>query len=853
MMSVAARTAGGAVDYYIHLQSDNHREENAREDYYAREGAGHWHGAFAARHGLVGEVRREDFAALAHGFSPRGEALVQNAGDKDRVALYDCTFSAPKSVSNAWAIGDAETRALIEQAHNEAVLKTLEEMQERFCLTRRGKEGAAGQERVEIAAALWQHGTSRELDEDLHTHATFMNVGIRADGTTGTLDGRQFFEWQKVCGAIFRVHDEQALRERGFETERDGESFRLKSVPRSLEVASSQARNRILRVMAERGVSGAKAAEVANLDTRKSKQTVDVEELRQGWRARGLEHGFTAEQARAQDGPIPAREQDLPGVDQVLETATTNKAVLKVKELEYAALVGAMGTGVGREKAAEFFTATKAAAVALKNDHGEVRYSTAELVKIERDILAQAKARAGETAHQLAGETVKYAAANFERRRGFELSAEQRAAVKHLTTATGGVGVLVGDAGTGKSTTLEAVKLAYERAGYRVLGCAPSGKAAAELQAGTGIQSRTIHSLLNAVERDRETLDSKTVLVVDEAAMVDSRLMHRLSMAAHGAGVKLIECGDQKQIQPVGPGAHFKHQAEQLGHAWLTEIRRQHEDWRKEAVQQVSQGEAAQAMQTYIERGLVEIKTTHKQAVRACVKDYLAARFEHGEKGVAMMATTNKAVNDLNVVARAELKRRAGLTGGREYRFANGKIELAAGERVLMTRNDYRAGRDIRNGDLATVTQLHKDGITVKLDREAREVRIDLREYQDVKHGYALTAHKMQGSTIEHGVVYANAQHMSRELAYVMDSRARENTKWVFTAHQINKLAEQSGVERSEARTQLDRLQEAMKAMSQSRQAESTLDYRIANDREQSRAPEHAPAKQRERGQELSL
>jgi Ti-type conjugative transfer relaxase TraA len=853
MMSVAARTAGGAVDYYIHLQADNHREENAREDYYAREGAGYWRGAYAARLELVGEVRRDDFAALARGYSPTGEALVQNAGDKDRVALYDCTFSAPKSVSNVWGIGDAETRGAIGQAHEEAVRETLDEMQERFCLTRRGKEGAAGQERVEIAVALWQHGTSRELDEDLHTHATFMNLGMRADGTTGTLDGRQFFEWQKVCGALYRVRLEQKLRTRGFETERDGEAFRLKAVPRSLEVASSQARNRILQVMAERGVSGAKAAEVVNLDTRKSKQVVPVEELRQEWRARGLEHGFAIEQARAHDAPIPAREQDLPGVAQVLETVTEHKAVLKAKELEYAALVAAMGTGIGREKANDYFAAAKAAAVTLENDKGELHYSTHELVEIERDILAQARARAGEAFHQLDHRKVEQAITDFEQRRGFALSAEQRQAVEHLTATSGGVKVLVGDAGTGKSTTMEAVKNAYEHAHYRVLGCAPSGKAAAELQAGTGIPSRTIHSLLNAVERGQETLDGKTVLVVDEAAMVDSRLMHRLSTAAHAAGAKLIECGDQKQIQPVGPGAHFKHQAEQLGHARLIEVRRQREEWRKEAVQQMSQGEAAKAMQTYIERGLVEIKTTHKQAVRACVKDYLTARAEHGEKGVAIMATTNKVVNDLNTQARTELKAHGALKDARTYRLGERKIELAAGERVLMTRNDYRAGRDIRNGDLATVTQLHKDGITVRLDRERREVKIDLREYQDVKHGYALTAHKMQGSTIERGVVYANAQHMSRELAYVMDSRARENTKWVFTAHQVEKLAEQSGVERSEARTQLDRLQEAAKAMSQSRQAESTLDYRVTNDREQPRTPEHTPAMRREHGQELSL
>lgn len=856
MMSISARTAGGAVDYYLHLKEDNHRTDGTREDYYACEGAGEWHGTLAARLGLAGEVQRADFAALARGYSPAGEALVQNAGDKDRAALYDCTFSAPKSVSNAWAIGDADTRRSIELAMRAATQETLDEMQERFVVTRRGKGGMNGLERVEMLAALWQHGTSRELDEDLHIHATIMNAGAREDGTYGTLDGRQFYEWQKVCGALMRVRMEEKLRARGFETERDGEAFRLTAVPHSLEVASSQAHNRIKQVMAERGVSGARAAEVANLDTRKSKQVIPVEDLREGWRDRALEHGFTVEQARAHDAPIPAREQDLPGVDQVLETATEHKAVLKEKELEYSALVATMGTGIGREKAAAYLAAVKGTAVHLTNDRGELRYSTHELVEIERDILIQAKARSSETHHQLTRETIEQAVAAFEQRRGFSLSPEQHQAVEHLTAAPGAVKVLVGDAGTGKSTAMEVVKLAYEREGYRVLGCAVSGKAAAGLQAGTGIYSRTIHSLLNAVERGRETLDSKTVLVIDEAAMVDSRLMHRLSTAAHAAGVKFIECGDQKQIQPVGPGAHFHHQAEELGHARLTEVRRQREEWRKEAVKQMSQGEAAKAMETYIERGLVEIKTTHKQAVRACVKDYLEARIEHGEKGVAIMATTNKVVNDLNAWTREELKSRGALEDARTYRIGDRRIEIATGERVLLTRNDYRDGKDIRNGDLATVTRLHKDGVTVRLDREAREARIDLREYGHITHGYALTTHKMQGSTIEHGVAYANAQHMSRELAYVLDSRACENTKWVFTAHQVNRLAEQSGVERSEARVQLDRLQEAMKAMSQSRQAESTLDFHIRQEKAQEQTPgtpEAAQDHKRQSSMELSL
>jgi Ti-type conjugative transfer relaxase TraA len=816
MMSISARSAGGAVDYYLHLAEDNHRG-GSREDYYSREGEGHWFGQGAEVLGLSGEVQEKDFARLAAGYSPDGTALVQNAGDHDRRAGWDLTFSAPKSVSVVWAVGDDAIRQKIEVAHREAVQKALDFVQDRAAYSRRGQGGTA-QEKSHLVGARFDHYTSRELDPQLHSHCFVFNSAQRQDGSWGTLESKHFYDWQKASGAVYRCELADQLRQLGFEVERDGQSFRLVEVPKGVELEFSQRRQQIERELRERGTSGAKAAEAANLNSRKAKEIRDPNELRAEWheRAQALEFQIAPPRERAAE-PLSA-----PSAADVLAAATEHKAVLREQDIYTHALQAAQ-CAHGADAALKYVDAVKSEAVTLGGSKG-VRYSTVELVKIEREILNQAKARAGEIRYRLDRATVEKAIADFEQRRGFKLSAEQRAAVEHLTAETGGVKVLVGDAGTGKSTALEAVKNAYEAEGFKVLGCAPSGKAAAELQAGTGIDSRTAHRLLNDVARGREKIDSKTVIVLDEAAMVDSRLMHRLSTVTHASGAKLIEVGDQKQIQPVGPGAHFKHQAEALGHARLTEVHRQREEWRRESVKQMSQGDAAKAMQTYCERGLVEVKATHRQAVSACAKEYMSAREQHGERGVAMMASTNKVVNDLNRAARDELKRAGELQNSRDYNLNGHKIEITSGDRVLLTKNDYKL--DVRNGDLATVTHADKNGITVKLDRENREVRLDFKEYQDVKHGYAFTAHKAQGSTVEKAVVYSTSNNMSREMAYVMDSRAREETKFVFTSHHVNKLAELSGIEKAPG-NQLDRLQEAVKAMSQSRQAESTLDYKV--------------------------
>lgn len=787
MMSVAARSAVSAVDYYIHLREDNHRtQEGVREDYYAREGKGVWFGAGAKRLDLEGEVRRDDFAALARGYAPDGTALTQNASDSGRCALYDCTFSLVKSGSNAWAIGDPEARAKIEQAMLEATKETLSEMQERFIVTRRRKGGTGGRERAEMVAALWMHGTSRDLDEDLHVHATILNAGRRTDGSWGTIDGKQFFGWQKVCGAIFRIHAEQKLRIHGFETERDGEAFRLMCVPRDLERASSQARARIEKVMAERGVSGAAAAEVANLDTRKAKQHVPIEVLRARWCERAAEYGFTAAHARAREAPVP--ELALPDVQQVLDKATEQRAVVKAKELEYAALAEAMGTGVGRIKAAEFYRSAIERAACLVNERGDVRYSTAELVALERSIIENAKARVSETWHHLADGEVERAIHAIETRNGYPLSREQRDAIQHLASRSGGVAVVIGDAGTGKSTALEAIREAYEREGFRVLGCAVQGNAAAGLQASTGIESSTIHSLLGRVDLGRETLDPYTILVVDEAGRVDSRLMHRLVTATRERGAKLMLVGDHKQLQPIGPGATLRHLVQEVGCARLTEIHRQRDEWHRLTVRDMSQGEAAKAMLQYIDRGMVSVEKTHRAAVKVCAQKYLAGREQVGAEKTLALAGTNKLVNDLNASIRGELQKHGELSGEREYRIESGSIRFAAGDRVVLTRNNHP--RDLKNGDMGTVLRAEKDTITIRLDRDGSGRQIDIRKYQHVCHGYAITTHRAQGATVERTVVYATAR-TSREMAYVQASRARDATEWVTTRHNVEKLAGQ--------------------------------------------------------------
>ena len=174
------------------------------------------------------------------------------------------------------------------------------------------------------------------------------------------------------------------------------------------------------------------------------------------------------------------------------------------------------------------------------------------------------------------------------------LGREQGLAFRHVTKARD-LSVVVGYAGTGKSTMLAIAREAWEADGYQVRGAALSGIAAEQLEAGSGITSRTVHSLLFQWDQGREELAARDVMVVDEAGMIGSRQMERLLSYARAAGAKVVLVGDPEQLQAIEAGAAFRAIAERVGSAEITEVRRQREDWQQQATHELATGLTAGA------------------------------------------------------------------------------------------------------------------------------------------------------------------------------------------------------------------------------------------------------------------
>ena len=238
-----------------------------------------------------------------------------------------------------------------------------------------------------------------------------------------------------------------------------------------------------------------------------------------------------------------------------------------------------------------------------KDARGEDRFTTREMIQAEQRLHRAAELMAERERHEVRNADREAALALAERR-GLVLSAEQDDALAHVTGGRD-LGVVVGHAGTGKSAMLGVAREAWEAAGYEVRGVALSGIAAENLESGSGIASRTIASLEHSWGQGRDGLTSRDVLVIDEAGMVGTRQLERVLSYAADARAKVVLVGDPQQLQAIEAGAAFRSIHERHGGAEIGEVRRQRDDWQRDATRDLANGKAANALGAYRSRGMV--------------------------------------------------------------------------------------------------------------------------------------------------------------------------------------------------------------------------------------------------------
>ncbi|MBN8831901.1 MAG: Ti-type conjugative transfer relaxase TraA [Sphingomonadales bacterium] len=406
-----------------------------------------------------------------------------------------------------------------------------------------------------------------------------------------------------------------------------------------------------------------------------------------------------------------------------------------------------------------------------KDGRDQERFTSRDMIAVESRLERAGDELAARDGHGVADRHRDAATAKAEER-GLVLSGEQRDAFDHVT-GDAGLASVVGYAGSGKSAMLGVAREAWEGQGYTVRGAALSGIAAENLEGGSGIQSRTIASLEHAWGQGREQLGPRDVLVVDEAGMIGSRQMERVLSQARDAGAKVVMVGDPEQLQAIEAGAAFRSVTERHGAAEITEIRRQREDWQRDATRALATGRTGEAIHAYNGRGMVHAADTREQARGELVDGWDRARQAEPGKSRVILTHTNAEVRELNEEARGRLRATGDLGDDVTFSADRGARQFASGDRLMFLRNERLLG--VKNGTLGTIERVSPEGMAVRLD-DGRGVAFDTKDYAHVDHGYAATIHKSQGVTVDHAHVLATPG-MDRHSAYVGMSRHRDDAQ----------------------------------------------------------------------------
>jgi hypothetical protein len=562
----------------------------------------------------------------------------------------------------------------------------------------------------------------------------------------------------------------------------------VEGIPKPAIRGFSQRRRQIEDHLDQRGLSTAKAAQVAAYATRKAKDmTVPAEGLVESWRQRaetvGLDADVLASVCEPRNRwrviqPTPAhlfREMAAPTgltekrstfgrrdvIQAICQSLPAGAPADEVLAMADGFLGSAYVVALGDTGHQVMYRADGTVAPAKVDD---TRFTTPEMLATERRLIESATRRQHErTGVSEPGHIDAAIAARPT------LSGEQATMVWKLCAGGAGVEIVEGVAGAGKTYGLAVSHDAWVACGHQVVGCALAARAAQELQAGTGIPSSTLNRLLGDLDRpETNGLTAKHVVVVDEAAMVGTRKLLRLLDHAERAGAKVVLVGDPRQLPEIEAGGAFKGLTERLEPATLAENRRQQEPWERAALAQLRAGVPDKALDAYQTHGRIHHAPDADTAKDQLVADWHTAR-SNGEQPV-MLAATRQQVTDLNHRARERLQD-CGVVGPDQ--LARGDARFAVGDEVLALRNDYRLG--VLNGTRGTITHIERNHRVVHLtvpDGEPIMLPFDYLAAGDLTHAYAMTIHKAQGMTTGRTLLLAD-DTLTRELAYVALSRGR--------------------------------------------------------------------------------
>ncbi|WP_285100911.1 MobF family relaxase [Promicromonospora sp. MEB111] len=783
------------------------------------------------------------------------------AGPRKAIAGFDLTFSPTKSVSVLWGLSDKNTQAIILSAHRAAIAETLNFIEEHIAATRMGTDAGDGSvmqaDVTGLIATAYDHWDSRAHDPQLHTHVVIANkVRALIDGKWRTLDSRALFN----ANVAFSEHYNAVLADRltaalGINWER-----RLRGKDRSPRMEIVGVSDELIEEFSNRSAEIEHCAdqlineyrekhghapslgtinrlrEQANLRTRPPKTIKSLEDLTTEWReragrilgtdpvkwAQGLLSAALADPGRVfAAGDVPQEVVDMAAcvvlgvvgdkratwkhwnlwAEAERQTMhwrmTTHQARIEVVARIVAAAEGGSVTLTPPELAPTPVAMLRADGSSTLRPKHSVVFTSQAVLDAEKRLLALMDDR---TARRLPGDLLRIVL-NDGVRDG-ALDASQADAITAVAGSGRRLDLLVGPAGTGKTTTLRALRTLWEgqHGPGTVVGLAPSAAAADVLGTELGIACENTAMWLTRHQHNHVQFEAGQLVIVDEASLAGTHTLDRLTKAAVQAGAKVLLVGDPAQLPAVETGGALTLLTGERARATgdvptLTEVHRFHADWEKRASLRLREGDPG-ILSTYQGHDRIRAGATDEMTDAA----YAAwkADTDRGLSSVLVVADNNT-MNDLNRRARAERVLTGRVSDGQSVRLA-GRVRASVGDLIVTRRNDrslrYGHAGWVRNGDRWQITQVHQNG-SVTAQRIGPDAHTDTRKTgrvqlsggmvrlpavyvaEQVDLGYAITAHRAQGLTVDTAHTIASST-MSRENLYVALTRGRSaNTVFV--------------------------------------------------------------------------
>jgi Ti-type conjugative transfer relaxase TraA len=404
------------------------------------------------------------------------------------------------------------------------------------------------------------------------------------------------------------------------------------------------------------------------------------------------------------------------------------------------------------------------------------RFTTRAVRDAETKAVRHAAALAADQRHQVGKKAARAALAQCPTMRD-----EQRRAFDHATRGAG-IAIIDGKAGTGKSYTMRAIRMAYEGDGKRVLGLAPTNAVAQDMERDGFTAARTIHRALFDLKTERDRWDKKTVVMVDEAAMIGTTIMGELLTCARDAGAKVILVGDDRQLGSIECGGLFGELRECLGAVELSDVTRQRDPHHRAIAEMLARGEFGEAVDALDKLGCITRSNHQSESVTALVEQWAKDTEAAPHLKRFVFAYTNDDVAQLNAELRDVLKKRGELGNDYAFKTKYGKANFAEGDRLIFRATDKRQG--ITNGETGTVERIEDEFITLRMDSDrTREFTFNADKFDSFAHGYAGTIHKGQGRTFDDVYLY-HSQHWKDSAAYVALTRHRDDVK-LFVSNEV--------------------------------------------------------------------